>query len=56
MSQTVTNVCCSMRETICSSCLEVILCAQSDGIESLQSFDCFHRRVTPYLTACAVAA
>ena len=38
----VTNVCCSTRETICSSCLGIVACARSDRIKSLESFDCFH--------------
>ena len=62
MFQAVTNVCCSMRETICSSCLGVVPCAQSDRIESLQSFDHFYRLsqyftvVTSHLTAFATVA
>ena len=43
MSRAVTNVCCSERETIYSSCLEVVARARPNRIESVKSSDCFHR-------------
>ena len=38
-----TSVCCLTREIIRSPCLGVVACARPDRIQSLQSFDCFHR-------------
>ena len=49
ISRSVTNVCCSARETICSSCLGVVVRRRPDRIESFQSFDCFHH-LSQYLT------
>ena len=59
MFPAVTNVCCSMRETICSLCLGVVARARSDRIESLQSSDCLSQYftvVTSHLTAFATVA
>ena len=58
MSRAVTNVCCSARETICSSCLGVVARARLNQIESLKSFDClshYFTVVTSHLTAFATA-
>ena len=43
MPRAVTNVCCSARETICSSCLGLVPRTRPARIESFKSFDGFYR-------------